>query len=321
MHCLPVGDRSSAARPITFDVTGTGPLHADKCPDGGPPFLYNPAIVTARFTTRSTGSAAQAGSHCDLHRYGLSTTLAGGAQREPRSCGELARDTAPGRPEFPRQPVRMMAGVGTDYLTVRVAVSGVTLIGRAMGCSVERPVALAFLSLSLTLAMWRETAGEGRLVISLPGGMPLPTLPAAMLSLLAPFAPCCSPRVWSHALVRVGGTLRTPGRRTVTTARRAMGRDHCRRLGRDHRVLNRDRWSSVAVSRTPLRLLVATCAADGPRVLGIAETIARRRGATIAATGIDRAPVRASQSQFVQARGRRGVCLLLLVPIPWAART
>ena len=100
----------------------------------------------------------------------------------------------------------------------------------------------------------------------------MPTLPAAMLSLRAPFAPCFSQRVWSHALVLVVGTLLTPGRRTVTTALRAMGLEHCRRLEHYHRVLNRDRWSSLAVSRTLLRLLVATFAADGPLVLGSDET-------------------------------------------------
>jgi hypothetical protein len=149
----------------------------------------------------------------------------------------------------------------------------------------------------------------------------MPTLPPAMLPLLAPFAPCFSRRVWPHALVLVVGTLLAPGRRTVTAALRAMGLDRCRRFERYHRVLNRDRWSGVAVSRTLLRLLIATFAPDGPLVLGIDETIERRRGAKIAAKGIYRDPVRSSHSHFVKASGLRWVCLMLLVPIPWAART
>ena len=69
-----------------------------------------------------------------------------------------------------------------------------------------------------------------------------------------------------------------------------------------------------------MRLLVVTFAPSGPIVLGIDETIERRRGARIAADGIYRDPVRSSHSQFVKVNGLRWVCLMLLVPIPWAGR-
>jgi hypothetical protein len=81
----------------------------------------------------------------------------------------------------------------------------------------------------------------------------MPTLPLAMLRLLTLFAPQFSRRVWPHVLVLVSGTLLAPGRRTVTAALRAMGRAPCPRFERDHRVLNRDRWSGLAVRRTLLR--------------------------------------------------------------------
>ncbi len=149
----------------------------------------------------------------------------------------------------------------------------------------------------------------------------MPTLPPAMLRLLAPFAPHFSARVWSHVLVLVAGAILAPGRRTVTAALRAMGLDQDQRFERYHRVLNRARWSGLAVSRTLLRLLVATFAPEGPLIVGIDETIERRRGAKIAAKGIYRDPVRSSQSHFVKASGLRWVCLMLLVPIPWAARS
>jgi DDE superfamily endonuclease len=100
-----------------------------------------------------------------------------------------------------------------------------------------------------------------------------------------------------------------------------MALDQQTRFERYHRVLNRARWSSFAVSRTLLRLLVATFAPDGPLIVGIDETIERRRGAKIAAKGIYRDPVRSSHSHFVKASGLRWICLMLLVPIPWAART
>ena len=149
----------------------------------------------------------------------------------------------------------------------------------------------------------------------------MPTLPPAMLRLLGPFAPHFSRRVWSHVLVLVAGAILAPGGRTVTAALRAMGLSQHRRFERYHRVLNRARWSSLAVSRTLLRLLVASFAPEGPLLVGIDETIERRRGAKIAAKGIYRDPVRSSHSHFVKASGLRWVCLMLLVPIPWAART
>ena len=149
----------------------------------------------------------------------------------------------------------------------------------------------------------------------------MPTLPPAMLRVLAPFAPHFSRRVWSHVLILVAGAILAPGRRTVTAALRAMDLDQQPRCERYHRVLNRDRWSSLAVGCTLLRLLTVIFAPDGPLILGLDETIERRRGAKIAAKGIYRDPVRSSHSHFVKASGLRWVCLMLLVPIPWAGRT
>lgn len=85
-------------------------------------------------------------------------------------------------------------------------------------------------------------------------------------------------------------------------------------------MLNRDRWSSLAVSRVLLDLLVTTFAPHGPLVIGVDETLERRRGAKIAAKGIYRDAVRSSHSHFVKASGLRWICLMLLVPIPWAGR-
>jgi len=146
------------------------------------------------------------------------------------------------------------------------------------------------------------------------------TLPPAMLTLLAPFAPLFRRRVWPSALVLVAGTLLAPGKRTVTAALRVMGLAQARRFERYHRVLNRAQWSSLAVSRVLLGLLVAAFAPTGPLLLGIDETIERRRGKRIAAKGIYRDPVRSSHEHFVKASGLRWLCLMLLVPVPWAGR-
>ncbi|HEU5329201.1 MAG TPA: transposase [Thermomicrobiales bacterium] len=146
------------------------------------------------------------------------------------------------------------------------------------------------------------------------------TLLPTMISPLVPFAPLFSARVWRHVLVLVTGTLLTPGKRTVCAALRAMGLSGCKEFSRYHRVLSRARWSSLAVARVLLGLLVAVFAPVGPLVFGLDETIERRWGPKIAAKGLYRDAVRSSKDYFVKVSGLRWLSLMLLVPIPWAQR-
>jgi DDE superfamily endonuclease len=135
------------------------------------------------------------------------------------------------------------------------------------------------------------------------------------------FAPLFSDRVWRHAQVLLIGAILAPGKRTVTSCLRIMGLSQERRFVNYHRVLSRARWSGRAASRVLLGLLVQRFAPQGPIVLGIDDTIERRRGKRIQAKGIYRDPVRSSHSHFVKASGLRWVSLMLLAPIPWAARS
>jgi hypothetical protein len=147
------------------------------------------------------------------------------------------------------------------------------------------------------------------------------TLPTAMIQLLSPFALLFSERVWHHAQVLLAGTILAPGKRTVTAALQVTGLGRIAQYQRYHRVLNRAVWSSREASRVLLGLLVKTFLPEGePLVIGLDETLERRRGAKIAAKGIYRDPVRSSHGNFVKASGLRWVCLMLLVPVPWASR-
>ncbi len=147
------------------------------------------------------------------------------------------------------------------------------------------------------------------------------TLPATMIRLLAPFAPLFSKRVWQNAQVLLVGAILTPGRRTVSSALRAMGLDQHKRFHRYHRVLSDASWSSVKASRVLLGLLVEMFVPEeDPLVVGIDETLERRWGKKIAAKGIYRDPVRSTHENFVKSSGLRWVCVMLLVEIPWAAR-
>jgi len=117
------------------------------------------------------------------------------------------------------------------------------------------------------------------------------------------------------------GALLAPGQRTVTRCLRMVGLSRERHFVNYHRVLSRARWSGRGASRLLLGLLVTRFAPTGAILLGIDDTIERRRGKRIQAKGIYRDPVRSSHSHFVKASGLRWVSLMLLAPVPWAART
>jgi hypothetical protein len=146
------------------------------------------------------------------------------------------------------------------------------------------------------------------------------TLPSAMRRVLAPFAPLFSERVWWHARLLLVGAILAPGRRTVSSCLRVLGLDREERFHRYHRVLSRANWSGLGASRVLLGSLIRAFAPDGPLVLGIDETLERRKGAKIRAKGVYRDPVRSSRGHFVKASGLRWVCAMVLVAVPWASR-
>jgi hypothetical protein len=148
------------------------------------------------------------------------------------------------------------------------------------------------------------------------------TLPTTMLHLLNPFMPhatilkaCMAPR--SGATCRSSSAA--PGKRTVSAALRVMGLGRTEQFQRYHRLLNRAVWSGKEASRV-LLMLVKTFVADGPLVIGVDETLERRWGKKIAARGVYRDPVRSTHGRFVESSGLRWVCLMFLVPVPWARR-
>jgi DDE superfamily endonuclease len=146
-------------------------------------------------------------------------------------------------------------------------------------------------------------------------------LPDAIIQILRHFEMLFSERVWEWAKVLLVGAILAPGKRTVTAALRVMGLSNEVQFQNFHRVLNRDKWSSYAISRILLRLLVRTfLAADAPVIVGLDDHIERRRGKKIAAKGIYRDAVRSSKSFFVKTSGLRWVSMMLLAPIPWAKR-
>jgi hypothetical protein len=147
------------------------------------------------------------------------------------------------------------------------------------------------------------------------------TLPKEIVRILRVFEDVFSERVWDWVQVLVVGAILTPGQRTVAAVLRVMGLSDERQFQNYHRVLNRAEWSSREVSRRLLSVLVRVFVpGDAPVVVGLDETIERRRGAKIAAKGIYRDPVRSSKSHFVKASGLRWISMQVLAEIPWAGR-
>ncbi|MCA1850202.1 MAG: transposase, partial [Acidobacteria bacterium] len=145
-------------------------------------------------------------------------------------------------------------------------------------------------------------------------------MPCEFVALMVAFAPLFSKPVFQHAQVLLMGAILAPRKRTVTSALRVMGLADDAHFQNYHRVLNRARWASLAASRILLSLLVSAFAPTGEIILGLDDTIERRRGEKIAALGTYRDPVRSSHSHFVKASGLRWLCVMLLCEIPWAGR-
>ncbi len=147
------------------------------------------------------------------------------------------------------------------------------------------------------------------------------TLPKRIIHVLRHFEGVFSERVWEWAKVLLIGAILAPGERTVAAILRVMGYSDEKQFQNYHRVLNRAKWSSRELSRRLLVVLVHLFfAGNEPLIMGIDETIERRRGRTIAARGVYRDPVRSSKEFFVKTNGLRWISLMLLTPIPWAQR-
>ena len=117
------------------------------------------------------------------------------------------------------------------------------------------------------------------------------------------------------------GAIRSPGKRTVSSALNILGIGQHGDCAVYHQALNRARWSPLQLSRVLLLTLVGQlCPSDAPLVFGIDETIERRWGRKIAAKGRYRDPVRSTDDQVVMTPGLQWVSLMLLTRIGWAGR-
>jgi hypothetical protein len=146
------------------------------------------------------------------------------------------------------------------------------------------------------------------------------TPPAEVSAVVAAFAPLFTEPSWCRAQALLCGTLLAPAGHTITAALRALGLAGEPGFQNYHRLLNRARWSARQAAQVLLKLLVEAFVPFGPVILGLDDTIERRRGRRLTARAIYYDAAHSSKACFQKTSGLRWMNLALLVPVRWAAR-
>jgi hypothetical protein len=148
----------------------------------------------------------------------------------------------------------------------------------------------------------------------------MPFLPEVILSLLANFAYVFTAPTWKHAKTLLIGTILCNGKRTVSSALRAMGLSKENRFERYHRVLSTAKWNLFRLSRILLGLLIELLPANTPILIAVDETLERRSGKKISAKGCYRDACRSSHSLVIKCFGLKWLCAALIIKLPWNNR-
>ena len=144
--------------------------------------------------------------------------------------------------------------------------------------------------------------------------MPLPDLIREVLTV---FRPLFTAPTWRKLMTLLTGTLLAQGRRTVAAALRSSGNAQATNWSLIHQVLNRARWSPLAVSRQ-LLFIVETFVPAGASVdLVIDETLERRWGSKISKRGHYRDRALSSRERSVSSPGLRWIVMAVEVTLPW----
>ena len=143
-------------------------------------------------------------------------------------------------------------------------------------------------------------------------------LPDPIIEVLTTFRPLFTAPSWRKLMTLLTGTLLAQGRRTVAAALRHTGNDKAANFSTFHQVLNRARWSPLAVSRQLLLLIVETFVpAEASVDLVIDETLERRWGSKISKRGHYRDSALSSRERSVSSPGLRWIVMAVVVTLPW----
>lgn len=141
-----------------------------------------------------------------------------------------------------------------------------------------------------------------------------------IINLLECFSPVFSSKVWMHALILLIGAILCRKEHTVAAILRIMGLKDDPHFVNYHRVLNKAQWSSLQTAKILLGLLVALVPADLPVIIGVDDTIERRKGKKIKAKGCYRDPTRSTEKCVIRCFGLKWLSMMLIVPLPWSER-
>src|SRR5690348_7917889 len=142
--------------------------------------------------------------------------------------------------------------------------------------------------------------------------------PDPIIEVLTVFRPLFTAPTWRKLMTLLTGTLLAQGRRTVAAALRASGNEQAANWSSFHQVLNRARWSPLAVSHQLLLLIVETFVPQGACVdLVIDETLERRWGSQISKRGHYRDSALSSKERSVSSPGLRWIVMAVVVSLPW----
>ncbi len=141
--------------------------------------------------------------------------------------------------------------------------------------------------------------------------------PDPIREVLTVFRPFFTAPTWRKLMTLLTGTLLAQGRRTVAAALHASGNAQAPNWSCFHQVLNRARWSPLAVSRQ-LLFIVETFVPAGASVdLVIDETLERRWGSKISKRGHYRDRALSSRERSVSSPGLRWIVMAVEVTLPW----
>ena len=149
----------------------------------------------------------------------------------------------------------------------------------------------------------------------------MPTPSVEIIQVISVFAVAFSAPTFAKILTLLPGVILSPGRRTVTAALRMVGLADDKNFSNYHRILNRDHWSPMLLSKLLLGLILLVFSATGwPLLLLVDDTLERREGRKIRYKSRFYDAVLSTAAKVVTSMGLRWICMMVLVPVPWSQR-
>lgn len=103
-------------------------------------------------------------------------------------------------------------------------------------------------------------------------------LPEGIIASIIPFSIIFSNKIWIRVQLLLIGAILCRGQHTVAAILRVMDLWEEKGFANYHRVLNRAKWSTLEGSKILLNQLLELVPSSVPVIIGIDETIERRRG-------------------------------------------